>query len=318
MRDRKISDNRGDDVQTSPFPGWVRTVGVFAPAGVPELAKLDAGLGRLRDWGVEVVVAGAWSCPERYLSAPDSERVAAFHELLRNPQIDLLIAARGGYGCGRLLDKVDWSLVADRQLPIVGFSDITALHLAAWHAGLRESVFGPMLTGLFARCDSDAAEKAKVDFSLASFRAAWESGGVALPGDAALRVLRPGQGRGPVVPATLSVLASLLGTPFMPSLKQALLVLEDVNEPAYKIDRYLTQLRVMGILEQLSGLIFGTFRDSEDAQWMPAIFAEFAGYVSGPVVEGLPFGHCCPSVSLPVGRIGSLDAGESDARLRLE
>jgi muramoyltetrapeptide carboxypeptidase len=293
----------------NPFPPNVRTVGVFAPANPLEAEPLARGAAHLRAWGLEVIIEQAPNGPDRFLAAPDPERLAAIDRLLRNPRVDALLAARGGYGCGRILDRIDWARWVARNLPVIGFSDITALHLAALKAGAQCGIFGPMLCGLFARAPDSDPDRDGTRFALNAFAQAWHAGDVLLPQGCALHTLQAGTASGPLVPATLAVLASLLGTPFMPSLRGAILVLEDVNEATYRVDRYLTQLRHAGILAELAGLVFGSFTDGDDAHWLPSVFAEFARCVHGPVVSGLPLGHCFPCVSLPVGRTGRLDAG---------
>jgi muramoyltetrapeptide carboxypeptidase len=297
----------------SPFPAAVRTVGVFFPAGIPESPRLQRGLDRLRGWGLEVVQAGLPQ-PERFLAAPDTTRAEAINELLRDPRVDLLLAARGGYGCGRILEHVDFALLRQRGLALVGYSDITALHLAAYGAGCRACVAGPMVCGALAKQPADEAEEqslARVTDSLREVLA----GQMSEVADGLL-VLRQGEASGPLVPANLSVLTSLVGTPSMPDLTGAILVIEDVNEAAYRVDRYLNQLLHAGCLGRLAGLVFGQFTEGDDAHWLPAVFADFARQIGGPVVAGLEFGHGFPSLSLPVGRLAYLEASATGARLR--
>ena len=299
----------------NPFPPSVHTVGVFAPAGPLEADPLARSIARLHGWGLEVIVEHTPDCRDRFLAAPDSERLAAIERLVRNPQVDVLLAARGGYGCGRILDRIDWHGFAKRNVPIIGFSDITALLLTALTTGALNGIFGPMLCGLFAREPTTDPEVANVRLSFEAFARAWHGGDVLLPPGQTLQTLKPGKASGPLVPATLAVLTSLLGTPFLPSLRGAILVIEDVNEAAYRVDRYLTHLRAAGILAELGGLVFGSFSNGDDAEWLPSVFAEFARYVQGPVASGLPMGHCFPCVSLPVGRNGMLEADTGGARL---
>jgi len=166
---------------------------------------------------------------------------------------------------------------------------------------------------------STPAAASALAFALTSFAAAWDAvAEVALPSGTRLTTLRPGRAVGPLVPATLAILAALLSTPFLPSLDGAILVLEDVHEAAHRIDRYLTQLEHAHLLCRLGGLVFGSFTDGEDSEWLPSIFAEFAAKIPGPVVCGLPFGHQFPSISLPVGRLARLEATADHVRLGWE
>jgi muramoyltetrapeptide carboxypeptidase len=299
---------------SNPFPPQVQTVGVFAPAGIPEPARFERGLARLRDWGLEVVLA----CPrqaERFLSAPDAVRAAALNELLHDPRVDLLLAARGGYGCARILDRVDFRALQARGIPLVGYSDITALHAAAFSQGSGAHIAGPMVCSALARQPVEDGEARGLDVVLESFRQALA--GAPFTVAASLRTLREGVTEGRLLPANLAVLASLIGTPFMPDLTGVVLVLEDVGEAAYRVDRYLQQLHQAGHLGRLAGLAYGQFSEGDDAHWLPSVVADFAQRVQGPVVAGLDFGHGFPSLSLPVGRLCRLTAAASGARLEI-
>jgi muramoyltetrapeptide carboxypeptidase len=296
----------------SPFPPEIRTVGVFAPAGVPEPERLQRGLERLREWGLEVVYPGRDDPRDRFFAGTDSLRVQRLHELLANPRVDLLLAARGGYGCARLLDGLDWDLFLSRGLPLVGYSDLTALHVAAFARGYRRGVFGPMVVGDLARVSADAEETAELAGVFASLGAALAGRSQAFGN---LHCLQAGEASGPLVPANLAVLASLAGTVHAPGLSGAILVLEDVNEAAYRVDRCLAQLAQSGMLTGVAGIAFAQFSQAEDAEWLPEVLADCAGRVAGPVVSGLGFGHAFPSACLPVGRCARLEAAPQTSRL---
>ena len=268
---------------------------------------MNRGCARLEAWGLRVIVAPVAGADDRYLAGSDDCRRDALHSLVRNADVDIVIAARGGYGCSRLLDTIDWGLLAARRPRMVGYSDISVLHLAMFASGIATGVSGPMVAVEFARELESRPDHEAFSFAMRSLAEVWEPARCALPRGTRLHALKPGSARGPLVPVTLSVLASLVGTPYMPDLTGAILVLEDVNEAAYKLDRYLTQLRQAGVLKRLGALVFGSFSDCEDAEWIPSVLAEFAGYIRGPVAGGLPYGHCFPSVTLPVGGPGELE-----------
>ena len=159
--------------------------------------------------------------------------------MVRNPQVDLLLAARGGYGCGRLAGRVDMATLKARGIPLVGYSDITALHAIAYACGCRNHVAGPMVCNALSRQPADALEASRLAAVLESLRQVLAGESTEL---ASLQPLRAGAAAGPLFPANLSVLTSLVGTPHMPDLSGAILVLEDVGEAAYRVDRYLNQL----------------------------------------------------------------------------
>ncbi|MFA5205414.1 MAG: LD-carboxypeptidase, partial [Lentisphaeria bacterium] len=292
-----------------PFPAAFRRLGLAAPARPAAPDRLAAGRRQLEAWGLEAVTAGGDQRPARYFSAADAPRADAFNALLRAPRLDALWAVRGGYGCARLLERVDWPSWQRNPLPLIGYSDISILHLAAFGRGIRSGLAGPMLAVEFGQAPATPAAAAALAFTGRSLAAAWQpQPRVALPDGVRLAVLKSGTAAGPVVPANLALLVSLLGTPWLPDLTGCLLVVEDVNEAAYRIDRNLNQLRQAGVLQRLAGLVFADFAQVEDGEWLPEILAETAALIPGPVAAGLPHGHCLPLVTVPVGRPATLDA----------
>lgn len=302
----------------NPFPAWVRGVGIFTPSGIPDEKRLNLGIERIRSWGIQIHFSPVHHHPLRFLAGRDMDRTDQINRLLNNTEVDILIAVRGGYGATRILDKIDWQLLAERRLPLVGYSDITALHLAAFRAGCRHGIAGPMVAGAFARCGMEGDERISALRALDSFGALLRNlSANGQPISHSLGGLKCGCHRGSVIPANLAVLAALLGTPHLPSLDGVILVLEDVNEPAFRIDRYLQQLLRAGILEQIGGLVFGQFTACEDAAFLLEILAEYAGYIPGPVGCHLGFGHEPGSISLPVGRDAILSINNDTGTLTI-
>ena len=291
-------------------PPPFRHVGIWSPAGIPNPKRLTLGIERLERWGVEVIPPPDTDPTVRFFAGSDSARAEAFYALLRTPQLDAVFAARGGYGAVRLLELFDWDLLRAANVPVIGYSDITALNLAFLANGLTGSVSGPM-PAIHIGGELDTPEdEAAFAYDIRSLVDAWNgSCPVELPAGAEFRGLRPGRVEAPVVPANLMVMLAQIGSPWMPDLAGCLLILEDVDEAAYQIDRGLTQLRQVGILPKLAGLVFGDFRNVEDREWLPEILAEFARHVPGPVATGLPYGHCRPMTSVPVGRRARLECG---------
>jgi muramoyltetrapeptide carboxypeptidase len=298
----------------NPFPPEIRTVAIVAPAGIPDPDRLEQGRDRLRAWGLELVDCTSGLQPRRFFAAADEARLAALSAAIANPAVDAIIAARGGYGTARLLPRLNLDRLRRRNIPIIGYSDCTALHLAAFAAGCKRQIFGPMVTGDFARQPADEHERKQLAGVFHSLGAALAP----TPGEAVaagpLTSLKSGRASGPLLPANLAVLTSLLGTPFMPRPTGCILVLEDINEAAYRIDRMLNQLAQAGFLDGLAGLVFGSFLDCEDACRLPEVLQDYADLISGPVALNLPFGHGFPSISLPVGALALLDTATCPGR----
>lgn len=218
-----------------------------------------------------------------FLAGPDAVRGAALASALRDPTARAVLCARGGYGATRLLPDLPWHELTRAPKWIVGFSDVTALHGAAAHAGVR-SVHAPNVTGL-GRSGTSAADR------LALLRAL--EGGE-LPAWEGLDVLVRGEARGPLVGGNLAVLTALVGTPFLHVPRGAVLALEDVTERPYRIDRMLTTLRLAGVLERVAAVVCGEFTSCEpgpDGVTVDEVLARNLSPLGVPVVCGAPFGH---------------------------
>ncbi len=300
----------------NPFSGMFHVIGLWASSGRADAERVAVGAERLRGWGMEVVVPQLPGDPQRYLAAADDVRLAHLHELLANRRVEAILAVRGGFGVTRLLDDIDWAAVRQRDLPTIGYSDFTGFLLAAWKQGCQRLAHGPMLCPDFGRKPL-TPEEAGSQAAMQSLAACLRGDERLLPLSSSPLALRPGRARGPLVPANLSLLTALLGTAHWPELAGCILVIEDVNEAAHRVDRMLTQLRSAGVLRRLAGLAFGQFTAGEDSEYLPEVLADFADAVPGPVLADLPFGHVAHTISLPVGAIATIDTTAAPAsRLR--
>ncbi|TRZ69043.1 MAG: LD-carboxypeptidase [Rhodocyclaceae bacterium] len=278
------------------------TIGVIAPAGPASAESIDAIAPWLEARGYKSHVFPGCRKNCAYLAGDDQERLADMHAAFSDPGVDAIICMRGGYGSARLLDGIDYALIRRHAKPFVGYSDITALHLAfAQHAGIS-SIHGPMLT-------SDllgAKDRASAD---ALFRMLSEglASGADLPcGDARLSSLLGGTARGRLVGGNLSVVCSLLGTPWAIETRDKLLFVEDRSEDSYRVDRLLTQLRLAGKLDEAAGFLVGSFSDADDSS---AVIRELLVPFGKPILAGWPAGHCAPNYPLPHNMELILDAG---------
>jgi muramoyltetrapeptide carboxypeptidase len=236
-----------------------------------------------------------------YLAGSDAERLIDFNAALRDDTIDGIWCVRGGYGAMRILDALDYDAMRRRPKPLIGYSDITAMHAAF---GLRSGVVtfhGPTSRGELTPFSRDSLVRAVV--------AQRDSCGVA----PAPRTLRGGRAGGRLAGGNLSLLAALAGTPFAPDYDGAILVIEDVGEPAYKIDRMLRQLALAGALARVAGIAFGQFTegdaaDDEKSRQLDAILREAADVAGVPAVAGIPLGHIADQWTIPLGARAELDA----------
>jgi len=283
-------------------------VAVVAPASAPrDLDRYRTGLSRLR---AQYDVRTAWAPGQErgYLAAPDAVRAAALHEAIRNPAITAILCVRGGYGCLRLLDRLDWALARAHPTLLVGYSDVTALHLALYARAGWTGLSGPVVTE-WAVAD---------DETLGPFRSL-AAGGTLSIGSSQLHGLQPGTATGPLLGGNLSVLTRLVGTPYAPDWSGAVLAIEDVAEAPYRVDRMLAHLQHAGVLDAVEGVVLGAFSTGEDDHEptlsLDTVFDDYFADRPYPVAAGLPYGHLLPRYTLPLGVPVHLSASPSEARL---
>ena len=273
-------------------------VAVIAPASGFDRAAFDSGLALISRRYHAEYTAGVFE-RQRYLAGSDARRLAELTAALADPGIRAVFCARGGYGATRLLPRLDASGPPGPPKLLVGFSDITALHLWLQAHG-RASIHGPVLTQL-GRLPAATCERL---FALLESTAA----APALSGTA---TYAGGAAEGPLLGGNLSVLTRLLGTPLMPSLAGAILLLEDQGERPYRLDRMWTHLQLAGVFARVRGIALGSFTACEepDAPYASAdVLRELAQATGLPCAAGFPVGHGDVNEPVPLGVRVRLDA----------
>ncbi len=267
-------------------------VAVIAPAGPFDRASFEKGLGLVGARYSPVVDPGIFSA-HRYLAGDDARRLS---ELRVATAADGIFCARGGYGVHRLLPALKAQDV--KPQPLVGFSDITALH-ALWQCAGYRSLHAPVLTQL-GNQPPDVVER--LFATLESERPPAPLLGTGAIGAGAVE--------GPLLGGNLSVFTRLIGTPFMPPLDGAVLLIEDVGERPYRLDRMFMHLRLAGITTQVAGFALGEFTGCEekDAPYSAAdVLSELIAQTGKPCVFGLPIGHGAVNQPVPLGARVRLD-----------
>lgn len=284
----------------------------MAPSGSPAPDRYEAGLAILAK-RYRIVHAHSplpvAARPHPYLSAGEAHRAEELNRALRDPGVDAVFAARGGVGAARLLPLLDGEALRARRPLLCGFSDLTALH--AWAAGLGVgTVHGPVVTQL---ASLPSAEQEGL-FALLEGRA--------LPRLEGLSALARGRACGPLLGGNLALLASLCGTRYLPDLSGAVLLLEEVGEQPYRIDRLLAQLELAGVFGRVAGVVVGALSDCDAAQgpeavpWTgEAVVSDRLRALGVPVALGAPVGHADHNVALPLGREALLEVGAERACL---
>lgn len=278
---------------------------LIAPAGKVEEKEVIASVDLLEQAGLQVKVMPnvLSTADENYLAAGLKERLQDLHACWRDKSIDLIFCVRGGFGSTHLLPHIDWNLLRTRKIPFVGYSDITALHMGMLRQKVGTPIAAPMpIVFNEALFENDENEYTRHFMRLALADSVPAGTRLTCPGNEDFNMIKPGYALGLPLIANLSVLTSLCGTPWFPKLRNKILILEDLNEDIYKLDRYLTQLVQCGALAECEALLFGQFTNCGPEQEREELFKRFGRYIKGPVIIDFPFGHSFPSVSLSMLR----------------
>ncbi len=287
-------------VPVAPHDGAL--VSLVAPAGPLGDGGIERAVERVRSFGWRPIVAPHASRREGYLAGTDTERVADLQSAIDGDS-EIIWCLRGGYGTMRIADRLDLAALARRPRPLIGFSDNTVLHLLARKAGVI-SFHGP---------HAGVAEFPEFTRScLAAVMSGWCG---CLPRSSAHPApvtVRGGHADGRLVGGNLALLAATIGTPLQVEAAGAILFLEDVGEPGYRLDRLLTQLILAGVMDRVAGIAVGALSDCQDEDpSLPTPLEVVRDRLAGigvPVVSGFPFGHTPETWTLPLGVRARLDA----------
>ncbi|MDP6935037.1 MAG: LD-carboxypeptidase [Myxococcota bacterium] len=274
-------------------------IAVVSPSGIFDSARLERGIHEVRTWGFELVEARNLGARHRYTAGTVVQRAEDLRWALTAPEIDAVWFARGGFGTAHLLSELPWDELDDR--PVIGFSDATALFCAQHRMGHGRGIHGPVLHSL---CDhTDEPSRTWLRSLLVEGRT----------GPLPVHHLAGSEQtvRGPVIGGNLSLLASLVGTPWAPRTEGCILVIEDVAEPPYRIDRMLSQLLQSGVLQGVAGLVLGEFEGCsvpDQVDWtLEEMILDLVRGLGIPVYGGLPVGHGSQNFAWIHGASAALD-----------
>jgi len=285
-------------------------IGLVAPASTPSTEeKIEKGAAYLEQLGYRIKFGKHIRNTHGYLAGTDEERAADFNNMVHDKDVKAIFAIRGGYGTPRILQMIDYRSLKQNPKIIVGYSDITALQLSIFRKIGLVTFSGPM-TGVEMWKGIDPYTEKYFWQLLTSTK---KIGVLKNPNDEPLKILKHGKTYGQLLGGNLSMIACLMGTPFLPKLRSSILFLEDVEEAPHRIDRMLAQLFNAGILYELAGLVFGKFTDcnpsnpSEPHLTLDQIQKEYAGKIKCPVVGNFQYGHIPRLLTMPIGLQAMLD-----------
>ena len=286
-------------------------IGIISPASSPDdLSLIESGVRYIEGLGYHTILGKNVGKIRGYLAGTDGERVEDIHQMFSDKKVKAIFCLRGGYGAFRLLDKVDYKLIRNNPKIFVGFSEITALQMAFLQKSNLITFAGPMVLPNFSKEVSTYTEE---NF-WRMITSTKKPGMVELPESCKLSSLNPGIVSGSVIGGNLAVFVSLLGTKFLPDLKNKILFLEEINEPPYKIDRMLNQLKLNNVLKKVRGIILGTFTEcieidkDKKTLTLQEVLEDYFRDLKIPVIHSFPHGHIKDLVTLAIGSKIKLNA----------
>jgi len=298
-------------------------VGLIEPAGFsdgPE--QVEAAMATIRGMGLVPKAGRHVAARYGYLAGSDAERASDINEMFADPDIRAVFAVRGGWGCARLLPLLDWEIIRANPKLLIGYSDITALHLAfAAKAGFA-TIHAPNAGNAWEKISWESFWRLAFTAEAPFFQppSAQETD-PARPERWNWKTITPGKAQGRLIGGNLSVLSALAGTPWLPDFDGAILFLEDVGEAEYRIDRMLSQLSLAGLLAKLSGVIFGQCTNCAAGVpgyvgfTVPQLLEQYLAPLGIPAFRGANIGHVRNQLSLPVGARVEIDAGAGSIRV---
>lgn len=305
------------------------TIAFVAPAGPLDETRMERARARLEALGFHVRVPADLYRAHGYLAGSDERRAAELMAAFADPQVQAIFPGTGGYGVTRMLDRLDYAVIRRNPKILIGFSDITALHLAIQKKTGLVTFHSPNpMYGLGNEGDLKPFSAEYFWRALLNERYLRPDGkplpagyAIELPeGVEATTVLAPGIGSGRLTGGNLSLVAALMGTPYEIETAGCVLFLEDVGERPYRIDRYLSQLRLGGKLEGLAGVILGQFSDcqpkpDEQSLSLDEVLADYFADLGVPVIMNFPTGHAANNATLPFNALVEVDAEHNRVRV---
>ncbi len=286
-------------------------IGIISPASSPdEFLRVEKGVKYLESLGYRVKVGKNVGKNHGYLAGTDEERVEDLHSMFKDKNVKAVFTVRGGYGAFRLLDKIDYRIIKSYPKIFVGYSEITSLQMAFFEKTGLVTFAGPMVGVDF----YDEVRPYTTENFWAMITSNKKIGKLTFPEDQKLPSLNKGNASGRIVGGNLAVFAALLGTEYFPNLTGKILMIEDIGELPYRIDRILNQLRLAGAFKKIKGIILGRFVDCNEHD--PAkktlslgeVIQHYVGAVKVPSVYTFPHGHIKDFLTVPFGIKVNLNA----------
>ena len=297
------------------------TIGLVSPSSATdESLSLQLAREAMEALGFRVKQGRHLAARRGYLAGSDAERAADLNAMFADPEVAAIVCIRGGFGAGRLLPLLDYAGIRRHPKPLLGYSDVTALHCALQAQAGLVSFHGTMGSGSWNRFNVDQFRRLFLDRELVEFRNKQDAGDELVQRRNRTMTITGGKAQGELVGGNLSVLVSLAGSPYMPDFRGRILFLEDVSEAPYRIDRMFNTLRLSGALAQIAGFVFGECTDCDPGSGygsltLEQILDDYIWPLKVPAYRGAMIGHIREQFIVPVGGRVELDADAGSLRM---
>lgn len=282
-------------------------IGVTGPAGsIWNKAHIDKIVGIMDELGFRTQLGQTLYEQDGFLAGNDQMRANELMEMFKDKSIKGILTMRGGWGCARILDQLDYTVIKENPKVIMGFSDITSLVNAIYTKTGLVTFHGPCGYSSWGDFTRNQVIKNVVVGEPFTMKNPSHN-------QSELKTWSPGKAKGRLIGGNLTVIASMVGTPYEPVWKNNILFLEEIKEEPYRVDRMLWQLKQAGAFDQMSGLVIGSFRKCEPEEpeksfTLDQIFEQHFKDAHFPVYQGASFGHITPKFTLPIGILTEMDA----------
>jgi muramoyltetrapeptide carboxypeptidase len=297
------------------------TVGLVSPSSATdEPFDLQLAQEAMRALGFQVKTGAHYAERRGYLAGADAARAGDLNAMFADKEVKAVICARGGSGAARLLPLLDYDAIRRNPKALLGYSDITALH-SAIHARTGLVTFhGPIGAGSWNRFNVDQFQRMFFDRELMQYRNPTDRGDELVQRENRTVTIAGGKAQGELVGGNLSVLVALAGSPYLPDFRGRILFLEDVSEAPYRIDRMFSTLKLMGVLDQVAGVIFGQCTDCDPGDGygslsLAQILDDYLKPLKVPAYRGAMIGHLREQFIVPVGGMVEMDADAGSFRM---
>lgn len=298
--------------KTKPYLSQKSHIGLIAPSGRLSAQHLEKAKSNLDALGLNYSFSKHVAESDGYLAGADHIRIHDLHAMYDNPEIDAIWCVRGGYGATRIIDYLDYKLIKRNPKPLIGYSDITALHTAIYQRTGSPCFHGPVAASTMSQYTIDHLKPLfglEKDFVIRLSDKNLELGKEQSVFE--YKEINPGKAKGKLIGGNLSLMSAMVGTPYAMDARDKLVFIEDIGEEPYRVDRMLTQLISSGFFKEVKGVVFGIFagchKKDEYSKTLIEVISERMSRIKAPSAYGFSFGHIDDQCSFQIGQEAELD-----------